>query len=96
MNQQIIDKFSELQDRACGYTDKGEMTAEEFAKTYPTTKEMVAEAKYWLEMFYGTGRGIGCISAEMRFSDDVRERREWRSIVASIKRFIAKLEKEEQ
>lgn len=59
-----------------------------FRNTYPTKKEMKKEAEYWLEMMYGVGNGVGCISAEMRYDDDVRVRREWRTIVLQIKSFI--------
>lgn len=94
MDEKFIERFSALQDTTCGYEDRKELTEQEFAERYPTKKEMGEEAKYWLEMYMGTGRGIGCISAEMRYDENPRVRQVWRNTTAKIKRFIATCEKE--
>lgn len=96
IDRKFIDRFNALQDMACGYCDEDEKTAEDFADRYKTKADMANEARYWLEMFMGTGRGIGCVAAEERFDDNPRVRQNWRNSVAKIKRFIATCEKEEQ
>lgn len=94
MDRKFIDRFSLIQDRVCGYSDYDEMDKDEFEQKYPTKKEMKEEAEYWLEMMYGTGRGIGCISAEMRYDDNPAVRKEWQKIVRQVKAFIRACEKE--
>lgn len=94
MERKLIDQFNELQDMATGYVDEDEMSKEQFADTYKTKADFLNEARYWLEMYQGVGRGIGCIHAEERFDDNPRVRQNYRNELAEIKRFIKLLEKE--
>lgn len=93
IDEKFISRFSELQDKACGYCDKDEMSEQEFAEHYPNKQAMADEARYWLEMYMGTGRGIGCIAAEERYDDNPKVRQRWHSDVAKFKRFIKACEK---
>lgn len=95
-NEKFIERFCALQDSACGYRDDDELTPQEFAERYPNKQAMAKEARYWLDMYHGTGDGIGCIAAEERYDDNPRVRQKWHSDVAKFKRFIAACEKGEQ
>lgn len=92
-DEKFKQRFSILQDRCCGFCDADEMSAEEFARQYPSTKELADEARYWLEMFYGINRGICCIAAEERYDSNERVRKNWRATVVSIRAFIKACEK---
>lgn len=92
-DQQIVNRFSQLQDMAVGYCDVDEMTNDVFITTYPNKKALLKEVKYWLDMYYGTGDGIGCITSEERYDPNPKVRQNWRNEVARLKRFITKLEK---
>lgn len=92
-DQKIVDRFSELQDRACGYCDIDEMTEQEFIERYPNKQALAKEAKYWLDMYFGTGDGIGCIAAEERYDSNPRVRQNWRNDVMRFKRFVKAMEK---
>lgn len=91
-DEKFIERFSTLQDHACGYRDIDEMTKQEFIKQYPNKQAMAEEAKYWLEMYYGTGLGVGCIASEERYDSDPRVRQNWRNDVIRFKRFIKAIE----
>lgn len=92
-NAKFIDRFCTLQDHACGYRDDDEMTEQEFAERYPNKQAMAKEAKYWLDMYYGRGDGIGCLASEDRYDSNPRVRKQWYSDVAKFKRFIKACER---
>lgn len=79
-----LNKLMELQDMALGYRDDRDEPTE-FAK-YKTTADLLKEAKYLLSTYFEWGHMNEALKEE--------EPKIWRSHVAKLKRFIARLEKE--
>lgn len=79
-----LNKLMELQDMALGYRDDRDEPTE-FAK-YKTTADLLKEAKYLLSTYFEWGHVNEALKEE--------EPKVWRSEVAKLKRFIARLEKE--
>lgn len=80
-----LDKLMELQDMALGYRDDRD-SIEDY-KNYRTTADLLKEAKYLLSTYYEWGH----VNCEIKDESP----KVWRSDVAKLKRFIARLEKEE-
>lgn len=79
-----LEKLMELQDMALGYRDDRDEPTE-FAK-YKTNADILKEAKYLLSTYSEWGHVNEALKEE---SPKI-----WRSDVAKLKRFIARLEKE--
>lgn len=86
-----LDKLMGLQEMALGFNDKDEYEAgndeyENF-KNYKTNADLLKEAKYLLSTYFEWGH-MNC---------DLKEEspKVWRSQVAKLKRFIARLGKEQ-
>ena len=56
-----------------------------------TVEEMVKECKYQLDNYYEDGHSCG----DMRYDEDPRVRKIWRSESEKLKRFIARYENQE-
>lgn len=84
MNKKALDKLMELQEMALGYRDDRD-ALEEFAE-YKTNADILKEAKYLLSTYFEWGHVNETLKEE--------EPKIWRSDVAKLKRFIARLEKE--
>lgn len=81
-----LDKLMDLQDMALGYRDDRD-SIEDY-KNYHTNTDLLKEAKYMLSTYYEWGHA-NCEALKDE-SPNV-----WRSNVAKLKRFIARLEKKE-
>lgn len=86
-----LEKLMELQEMALGYNDKdeakhGDANSIEFLANV-SNATMLKEAKYLLSTYFEWGH--------MNFELKDENPTEWRSQVAKLKRFIARLEKEE-
>lgn len=85
-----LNKLMELQEMALGFNDKDEYEAgcdgNENFLNYKTNTDILKEAKYLLSTYYEDGH----MNEELKDESP----KVWRSDVAKLKRFIARLEKE--
>ncbi len=80
-----LDKLMELQDMALGYRDDRD-SIEDY-NNYKTNADLLKEAKYILSTYFEFGHANNEILKE-------ESPKVWRSDVAKLKRFIARIEKE--
>ena len=78
-----LEKLMDLQEMALGYRDDRD-SIEDY-KNYRTNDDILNEAKYILSTYYEFGHANNEIKEESP--------KKWRSDVAKLKRFIARLEK---